>query len=81
MGGCGTSELQAELVPLPVECVCVCVGGDGGEWEVIHGTKPGQLEHCILRSSAGLEDGGLELLALSCLLTKPRIRPPWRGQS
>lgn len=55
--------------------------GSGGEWEVIHGTKPGQLEHCILRSSAGLENRGLELLALSCLLTMPKIRPPWRGQS
>lgn len=43
--------------------------------------KPGQLQHCILRSSAGLEDGGLELLVPTCLLVMSRMRPPWREQS
>lgn len=44
-------------------------------------TKPGQLEHHILRSSAGPEDESLGLLASSRLIKMLRTRPPWREQS
>lgn len=68
MGGSGTSKLQAKLIPLPAEL--------GKEWKVIYVTTPGKLELHTLRSSAGVADKGLRLVAPFCLLIMPRKQSP-----
>lgn len=68
MGGSGTSKLQAKLTLLVAEL--------GKEWKVIYVTTPGKLEHRTLRSSAGVADESLELLAPFCLLIMQKKQSP-----